>query len=156
MRSIVFVILVVLLLAPSAQAALPSCKTQAEQNAMSVRAFQSFLMLAGVACNQADAYNRFMTRYKGQITDHSGALKSYFARVYPRSSDAKMNDFVTDLANAWSGVHLKNMQSYCKASWDIMTLLERLPQVDDARLIRSARAMAAQDGVVQTLCAAPK
>lgn len=152
MSKIVLIAMLLCSLCFQAQAALPSCTTAAEQNAMSVRAFQSFLMLAGVACNQAQAYNRFMTRYNVQVSSHGDALKSYFSRVYPHHSETKMNDFVTELANAWSAIHLRDMKGYCKASWDIMMLLERLPRVDDSKLIQASRAMANQKPVPDVLC----
>jgi hypothetical protein len=153
MPKIVIIALIILGLMQPAAAALPSCTSASEQNAMTVRAFQSFLMLAGVACNQAQAYNRFMTRYNGQISGHGDALKGYFQRVYAAKAEAKMNDFVTELANAWSAIHLRDMKGYCKASWDIMMLLERLPRVDDSKLVQASRAMAGQKPVPDVLCA---
>ena len=146
---------VALLLSPApASAALQACTSTAEQQAMQVRSFQSYLMVAGVACNQAAAYNKFMNRYQSFISGHGNNLKSYFTRAYGANSATKMNGLITDLANAWSQIHMKNMNSYCKATWDTFWYLDQEPAATaPAKLLSYAQTTTApQSMVVGTLC----
>ncbi len=157
MRYVVRVLILALIVfAQPAQARLPACTSAAERDAMAVRALQSFFMLAGVACNQADSYNRYMTRYQAQVAAHTEHLKGYFTRVYGRKGETHLNDFVTNLANAWSQVHLDGMNTYCKATWDILVQLEKMPAVDDAKMVRIAHTLARQKPVAAVLCQSDK
>lgn len=136
-----------------AAAALPACTTQAERDAMTVRSFQSYLMVAAVACNQAQAYNGFVSRYQGELSSHGQRLKGYFQRVYGRSSDPHLNDFITDLANAWSQSHMANMGAYCKATWDTMWYLTQGPQAGAAGFAQAVAERATSPVVREVLCA---
>lgn len=108
---------------PNAHATLPACVNMQEREAMAVRSFQSYLMVAAVACNQAQAYNDFAMRYRDQVNPTVSGLRAYFSRNYAGSGEKKLNDFITNLANVWSQVHMNNMQGYCKQTWDTMWYL---------------------------------
>lgn len=124
-------------LAPAAHAARPACASDSERTAMLVRGLQSYFMMAGVGCNQGAAYNKFVTANQSQISAQGHVLKSYFQRVYGKDAERNLNDFVTELANAWSQIHIHNMQGYCKATWELMWRMEqeRLPLLDVAQAV---------------------
>ncbi len=143
----------VLMASGPATAALPACTTQAERDAMTVRAFQSYLMVAAVACNQAQAYNSFVSRYQGDLSAHGQRLKGYFQRVYGRGSEPKLNDFITDLANAWSQLHMANMGAYCKATWDTMWYLTKGQQAGPAGFAQAVAERSTSPVVRDLLCA---
>lgn len=148
MRFTVIAALVGLLFTSSAQAALPSCASDSERSAMLVRGLQSYLMMAGVACNQGDAYNKFVTANQRELSAQGMALKSYFQRVYGGSAERQMNDFITEIANAWSQVHMRDMATYCKSTWEMMWQLEKQP----VALTELSKGIAAQPGVTAVMC----
>lgn len=148
MRIAAIAIAATLLLSAPAQA-LPSCASDAERQAMLVRGLQSYLMMAAVACNQSDAYNKFITRNQAELTAQGHALKAYFQRVYGGSSERQLNDFITEIANAWSQVHMTNMSNYCKSTWEMMLQLEKAP----APLVEVSKGIAAQPSITAVMCA---
>lgn len=133
-------------------AAAPSCASLQEQEAMAVRAFQSQLMVAAVACNQADAYNRFANKYQSIVSAQGNNLKAHFQRAYGGSGEKKLNDFITELANAWSQVHLADMASYCRATWETMWKLEKHP-IDTKQFVELSRNKSFVADIVPVLCA---
>lgn len=150
------VLAVALLLGASAAqpavAALPACSSAAEKNAMVVRSLQSYLMVAGVGCNQAGAYNKFMTKYQQLVSMHGGVLRSYFSRVYGGSGERQLNNFITGIANAWSQKHMADMTTYCKGTWDMMWQLDKLASADNAKLLELGQAVSVQPVVADELC----
>jgi hypothetical protein len=63
-----------------------------------------------------------------------------------------MNDFITNLANAWSQVHMKNMKGFCTSTWNRMWALTNKPS-DRAMLINQAVSrVAATPLVTAELC----
>lgn len=115
---------------------------------MLVRGLQSYLMMAGVACNQGDAYNRFVTANQTELSTQGVALRGYFQRVYGSGAERHLNDFITGLANAWSQVHMTNMGNYCKSTWEMMYQLEKQPQP----LKQLSMGVVAQPTVTQVMC----
>lgn len=131
-----------------AQAALPSCSNDGERQAMVIRSFQSYLMVAAVACNQAQAYNTFVTKNQGVLAAEGTRLKSYFRRVYG-PGEKPLNDFITGLANAWSQIHMSDMASYCRGTWETMWKLD----TGKIQLLDQARLTATQPAVATEMCA---
>jgi hypothetical protein len=148
MRILVPVLAVLLVISSSVQAALPACASDAERQAMLVRGLQSYLMMAGVACNQGDAYNKFVMRNQRELSAQGNMLRSYFQRVYRGNSERHMNDFITELANAWSQVHMQNMTNYCKSTWDMMWRNERHPSA----VAVLSQGVTAQPSVTSVMC----
>jgi len=132
--------------------AVAPCANDAEREAMAMRALQSEFMMAGVACNQAAAYNSFVTKYQSVISAEGVRLKSYFSRVYGGSGEKQLNDFITDIANAWSQVHMKDMQSYCNSTWERMWKANSTT-LDRTALVAQARERAGVPVVSATMCA---
>jgi hypothetical protein len=127
------------------RAALPACVSETEKQAMIVRSFQSYLMVAAVACNQAQAYNTFISKNQRMISGEGTALKAYFRRVYG-PGEKPLNDFITALANAWSQIHMNDMGTYCRGTWETMWKLDtgKIQMIEQARLTASQPAVAAE------------
>ncbi len=127
------------------RAALPACVSEIEKQAMVVRSFQSYLMVAAVACNQAQAYNTFISKNQRMISTEGATLKAYFRRVYG-PGEKPLNDFITALANAWSQIHMSDMSAYCRGTWETMWKLDtgKIQLIDQARLTASQPAVAAE------------
>ena len=143
-------------------AALPACSSQVERDAMAVRSFQSYLMVAAVACAQDKAYNEFVTMYKTSLSDEGRQLRNYFSRVYGiGSSEKHLTDFVTDMANVWSQVHLSDMKAYCKGTWETMWYLTHGSRATYENVRSAAHQVSSHPAVMPVLCtgaisAAPK
>jgi hypothetical protein len=153
MRLPMLLLVALLAFTAPASAALPACANETERQAMAVRALQSYFMVAGVACNQAAAYNKFITKYQSPVSAYGSALKSYFTRVYSGSAERQLNDFITGLANAWSQVHMQDMGTYCKGTWEAMWQLDKEPSADPAKLVQYARSVSVQPAVTSVMCA---
>jgi hypothetical protein len=151
MRHLLLSVTLVGVLANGAEAARPACTTSAEREAMTVRAFQSYLMVAAVACNQATAYNGFVTRFQPELAASGQRLKGYFQRVYGGNAEKSLNDYITGLANAWSQVHMANMGGYCAATWETMWRLGK-GSPDRAALMTYVSGKSADPAVAEELC----
>ena len=141
----VSLIAVSVLTAMPVRAALPACVSESEKQAMIIRSFQSYLMVAAVACNQAQAYNTFIRKNQRVISGEGNTLKAYFNRVYG-PGEKPLNDFITALANAWSQIHMRDMNTYCRGTWETMWKLDtgKIQLIDQSRLTASQPAVAAE------------
>ena len=130
--------------------AVAPCANEAEREAMAMRVLQSEFMMAGVACNQAQAYNTFITRYQPIISAEGLKLKAYFTRT--GGGEKQLNDFITDLANAWSQVHMKDMKGFCTSTWERMWVANS-KTIDRTNLMVEARDRAALPIINANVCA---
>lgn len=150
---LVFGILIGLIAAGGAVAALPACVSAQERDAMTLRSFQSSLMVAAVGCNQTQAYNAFASRYRAELSATGPALRSYFQRVYGRGDESRLNAFITDIANAWSQRHMANKQAYCEETWTTMWSLTQGPQATRQGLAQAVATRARVPEAAAVLCA---
>ena len=101
------------------------CVTADEANAFDLRHLQSRFMVAALACNQRDAYNKFVTRFRPNLMDAGGLLIRYFKRT--GGGPAAVNRQMTALANAAGLRRAENPTSYCGKTWNLYWLLEQTP-----------------------------
>ncbi len=101
------------------------CVTAYEENAFDLRHLQSRFMVAALACNQRDAYNKFVTRFRPLLLDAGGRLISYFKRA--GGGRVAVNTHVTDLADAAGPWRAENPASYCAKAWNLFWSLEQAP-----------------------------
>ncbi len=134
-QSVVFALTVVLAtgVVPSATKAADSlpCVTPDESAAFDVRHLQSRFMVAALACNQRDAYNEFVTRFRPYLMDAGDHLIGYFKRT--GRGQSAVNKHVTDLANAAGLRRAENPASYCTQAWNLFWSLRQAP-LDIARI----------------------
>ncbi|EHM01038.1 signal peptide protein, YSIRK family [Acetobacteraceae bacterium AT-5844] len=80
-----------------------SCLQPAERTAMEVRALQSQLMVAAIACGQTDQYNAFVSRNQRDLAQAFRTVEAHFKRVHGNSQGQRqLDNYITQLANAQS------------------------------------------------------
>src|SRR6188508_3349280 len=80
-----------------ASASAMECATADEVEAFKLRHLQSQLMLAGLSCNQREAYNTFVLAFRPQLATAGGSLIRYFERT--GGGATALNRHVTEIAN---------------------------------------------------------
>ncbi|WP_237182107.1 hypothetical protein [Roseomonas marmotae] len=92
-----------------------SCLQPAERTAMEVRALQSQLMVAALACNKSDQYNAFVRRYQRDLGEVYKSVTAHFKRVHGNAQGQKQLDvFMTHLANAQSQDGIDQGSFFCQ------------------------------------------
>jgi GTP cyclohydrolase III len=92
-----------------------SCLQPVERTAMEVRALQSQLMVAALACNKTDQYNAFVTRYQRDLGTAYNSVTSHFKRVHGSVQGQKQLDiYITQLANAQSQDGIDQGSFFCQ------------------------------------------
>ena len=135
--------------AASAQAAdLSVCITPREATAFSLRHLQSRLMVAGLACNQRDAYNKFVEVFRPHLADAGGDLIGYFKRS--GGGQAALNRYVTELANVAGLRRAENPEGFCHGTWNTFLHLD-----DEPSALEAQAAAQVMEGIgAPALCAA--
>lgn len=134
---------------PARAGDLSTCVTAEEATAFSLRHLQSRLMVAGLACNQRDAYNNFVESFRPPLADAGADLISYFKRT--GGGQTALNRHVTELANVAGLYRAEDPQAFCEETWSLFLLLEEEP----AELETQAVAHMLRDAGAPALCAAP-
>jgi hypothetical protein len=119
--------------AGAAQAA--GCVDARERDSMSVRALQTRLMVAALACNARDNYNEFVNRYRPHLAGHGRALRGYFERSFGRGAQRALDVYVTDLANRASQLSNADRGAFCAHSADSLTALLAAAKHDGAHVL---------------------
>ncbi|KAF0118655.1 MAG: hypothetical protein FD149_561 [Rhodospirillaceae bacterium] len=106
------------------------CLSAAEQSVLETRVVQSELMVAALLCGERARYNAFVKRFESELVNRGDVLRSLFRRTYGQGASARLNRFVTDLANAASHRSL-TAPRFCA---EAVTLFEALEQTPPSRL----------------------
>lgn len=132
------------LLCGSAYKSFAVCANDIEMEAIQMRALQSVMMVAALSCQQNDAYNSFIKKYKSDYSKGARTIESYFKRSYGNSYSGKLNNFITQIANNASKDSLKiNQIEYCNQTAEIFYVLlnsnkskvaEYIKEVDIAKI----------------------
>jgi hypothetical protein len=100
------------LLAQTADAA--SCASLSEKRSLEMRALQSELMVAALACGKKPEYNQYVNLFASDLQWQGKQLRDYFQRLYGKQSDRALNQFVTQMANQASRLSLTlKSAEYC-------------------------------------------
>lgn len=92
-----------------------SCANKDEAKALDFTAIQSSMMVAALSCNQQTQYNKFIKKYRKEISSGGGHIKSYFKRTYGNKYEGKLNNFMTKLANkATKSSMVLDSDKYCE------------------------------------------
>src|ERR1700744_1669181 len=89
------------------------CTTSGELAALRTAAVQQELMVAGLTCQQIDAYNRFVLAYRPELQRSDADLKAYFVRRDGARGEAEYDTFKTKLANLSSLSDISNGSGFC-------------------------------------------
>lgn len=91
-----------------------ACASKYEKQSLEMRALQSELMVAALACGKKAEYNFYVSRFTPDLRWHGKQLRSFFNRTYGAASEKKLNQFVTQMANQASRLSLsRNNAQYC-------------------------------------------
>jgi hypothetical protein len=92
-----------LAIASSPALAAPQCVQPAEKAALDIRALQSRLMVAAIACRQEDAYNAFVRHHQRDLGGAYNQAEGHFRRLHGGGQGrTRFNQYDTVLANAQS------------------------------------------------------
>ncbi|MCA0200847.1 MAG: hypothetical protein LCH56_08400 [Proteobacteria bacterium] len=128
---------------------LSMCMNAQEARAFSLRHLQSRLMVAGLACNQRDAYNSFVEAFRPPLNDAGVDFIGYFQRS--GGGQTALNRHVTELANVAGLQRAADPQAFCEETWNMFLLLKDKPFELEAQAI----AHVMKDAGAPVLCAAP-
>lgn len=134
---------------PARAGDLSTCVTADEARAFSLRHLQSRLMVAGLACNQRDAYNNFVESFRPPLADAGADLISYFKRT--GGGQPALNRHITELANVAGLYRAESPEAFCQETWNLFLLLEDEPAALDAQAV----AHMLESAGAPALCAVP-
>ena len=99
-----------------------SCVQPAERTAFDIRALQSQLMVAALACNQDAAYNAFVRRYQNDLASAYRGVQGHFRRTAGGSHQRELN--------AHSQEQIRAGSQYCPMMLPMFTMANALPGGD--------------------------
>lgn len=126
---------------------LSMCATPEETQAFRLRHLQSRLMVAGLACNQSDAYNNFVDAFRSPLADAGARLIAYFKRT--GGGQPALNRHITELANIAGLYRAADPQAFCGETWSTFLRLADAP----AELEAQALARTLKDAGAPAQCA---
>lgn len=100
------------------------CARPAEMTALKVAALRQRLMVAALACRQADAFNRFVIAYQGDLESSDRDLMGFFSRRDGDDGADSYNAYKTKLANDASLRSLRD-PGFCLNAWYALTAINR-------------------------------
>ena len=101
------------LLALANPALAAACATPGEATALRTAVIQQELMVAALQCQEAPAYNRFVTTYRGELQTSDAILKSFFIRRGGEHGEAGYDTFKTKAANLSALEQARNTAAFC-------------------------------------------
>lgn len=91
-----------------------SCATDREAEALRVRALQSKLMVAALACGESARYDAFIDRFGETLSVEGRVMVEYFARRHGgKRINRVVDDYVTTQANQHSLDSMANRSEFC-------------------------------------------
>lgn len=101
--------------APGASAATSrqACLQPAEKTAFDIRALQSQLLVAALACGQHDNYNAFVRKNQAELGTAFRTLGTYFRRTEGAQGQRQLDQYITELANSQSRISIDRGSFFC-------------------------------------------
>jgi hypothetical protein len=90
-----------------------SCATQSDASALKTAVMQQELMVAAFQCRETNAYNRFVTTFRGELQTSDAALKAFFIRRGGEHGEAGYDSFKTKAANLSALEQARNSAAFC-------------------------------------------
>ena len=97
------------------------CATSADVSALKTAVIQQELMVAAFQCHEADAYNRFVTTYRGELQSSDAALKAFFVRRGGEHGEAGYDTFKTKAANLSALEQARHGGAFCADAHALFT-----------------------------------
>jgi hypothetical protein len=119
------VVLVLSLLSNNGWAA-TLCQDEPATLAVHAKFTQTKLMIAALTCGDSDRYNAFVKKFRKDLQGANQRLVSIFQKNFGPKSPAKLNAYVTKLANELSESSLSNSTIFCHAADHIFDESQRI------------------------------
>jgi hypothetical protein len=97
------------------------CATPTDAAALKTAVIQQELMVAAFQCHEADAYNRFVTAYRGELQSSDAALKAFFVRRGGEHGEAGYDTFKTKAANLSALEQARHGNAFCADAHALFT-----------------------------------
>lgn len=91
-----------------------ACLQPAEKTAFDIRALQSQLLVAALACGQHDNYNAFVRKNQAELGTAFRNLGSYFRRTEGAQGQRHLDQYITELANSQSRISIDRGSFFCR------------------------------------------
>jgi hypothetical protein len=89
------------------------CATATDAFALKTAVMQQELMVAAFQCRETDAYNRFVTTFRGELQSSDAALKAFFIRRGGEHGEAGYDSFKTKAANLSALEQARHSAAFC-------------------------------------------
>ena len=76
-----------------------ACISSRERQAYEVYALRTEALVGAQSCRMTDRFNVFASRFTRELTAEGRELRAYYQKTYGKGGDARLDDFVTQLAN---------------------------------------------------------
>ena len=100
--------------------------TTMELAAINVRALQSDLMVAALACDRQRQYDAAVARHAEELARTSRVLREMFEKSYAEAADAELDRYVTLLANWSSQRSMREGDAFCRMADSLFDAVLRL------------------------------
>jgi hypothetical protein len=90
-----------------------SSEPSAADISIEVRRLQTNLMVAALSCGARNDYNDFVIAYRPSLQKYGKEIRTEFRRRYGKAGNAKLNQFVTRLANEASARSNADRENFC-------------------------------------------
>ena len=97
----------------AAPAIAETCVQAPERTAFNVRALQSQLMVAALACGKDGEYNAFVRKFQRDLAASYNGIQGHYRRAGGRSAQNQLDGYITQLANAQSQDGIRAGSHYC-------------------------------------------
>jgi hypothetical protein len=80
--------------------AFSACISSRERQAYEVYALRTEVLVGAQSCRMTDRFNVFASKFTRELTAEGRELRAYYQKTYGKGGDARLDDFVTQLANS--------------------------------------------------------
>jgi hypothetical protein len=97
----------------AAPAIAETCIRPQDRAAFNIRALQSQLMVAALACGKDNEYNAFVRKYQRDLHASYKGIEGHYRRAGGRAGQTQLDSYITQLANAQSQDGIRAGSHYC-------------------------------------------
>lgn len=127
--------------------AAPTCIRANERVALGVRAVQTHLMVAALACNFRPQYNEFVLRFRPALDRDTAIVHRFFRRAYGSQATSEATRYFTHFANRASLISTSDFTGFCERSAAILSAARGISprQLEDFARTQGAARRAERD-----------
>ncbi|QCE34115.1 hypothetical protein FAI40_01500 [Acetobacteraceae bacterium] len=98
---------------------------------LNISALKSELMLIALTCNQHKEYNSFVTKFQNILQENYQSLKNSFTKLYAARGEMRLDQYMTDLADAASLKAAREGGNFCKTHNNMFHEAEYFQSAED-------------------------